>query len=479
MAPYTIPKPNMTQTQIHTMKDHEFQKLFSSQGFQRMKKLGRRLFNENTALDSPGVMLHCIEEVPELRKYEGLWPLKFYMGKYGYTKPKAQSQSCREATQQSIRRNNNPETNQAAQRASSSNSGGVSQNSSARMAGMDAGPSCPPRSSRAYPQNCIFCGFQSPIPRWAEKHLKAVFNGDINLKNLLARVGIEHDLHFLLLLQMPLSTRAHFIASALGAHTTPFSRIVLETRLEQTNIFNVFFADASDTITEKLIMAALHLKGHEYANLTASDYFLGDQKELSSHMSYHLDLRKSLEDQEPDQLNDMFNSICDEFPEFRDVTDNWPLKALAKHFLKSRKPVQSSAGLRPNNPGPTLADEIQSTHSCPKGSICSQANGESFAKSLCENLLGELVPAFSLLGITSDNDFLKAISEPAIAARLKRLIEDIVAKRSNVDSPHITPFQGSWIQAILDGGLQWLPQLISPPITFSSKSTRLMSYYRV
>ncbi|KAJ7659731.1 hypothetical protein DFH06DRAFT_1130487 [Mycena polygramma] len=399
----------------------------------------------------------ALEEIPDLRKYEAAWPLHFYLDKYRYhrsfrrklepqipihrhTRSTPRSRRQSKTIAQGIDEEESPDSSNVMvsherlpgltilrcagliageeQSPDSSNvrlsregSLGHFRLTILRRAGLtadalqvgDTGPSdsrfgsASPTLTRlqngSFPQACIFCGFQPQIPDYAATELSALFQEHGDLRPIVFAGGIRHDHDLYLFRQLDTTEQANFLQTDWMASLPELQKIQLETLLLKVTES----ARSSELEVQNVAMSDLNLTLKEYHDLRAS---------VKPHLQYSLDHSKRLQEQDSDRLELMFREIRAQLPILGSLADNSLLRMITKEFLG-----------KSNEGGPRNHLAFADTHKCSLRSIHTDPKTQFGDQLRCRGL-GELIPAFSILGITSDEQF-RAATIPSTAERLK------------------------------------------------------------
>ncbi|KAJ7608111.1 hypothetical protein DFH06DRAFT_1486282 [Mycena polygramma] len=264
-----------------------------------------------------------------------------------------------------------------------------------------------------FPTACVFCGFQPSIPYLAVAELNRIFSGNSQLQDVLLTGGVRHDHDLFMFLNLSPISRAKFFQAEWATHIPQFQKLQLETVLSSA------YAGME---------MAMHGFQH-YGDLLAR---------LEPLICYTLDLDKPFHHQEQNRVECMIQEIKANIPGLADTAYDWVIKTLATQYLAQRNthpPVVHNCIRKANHADPTT----------------------DYAALIRQRGLGDLLPAISLLGITSCDAFRHAVTPSHLTkiSNIIRKIGDKNNKQSSID-PHLTPLQSAQIIELFEHGTSWI-----------------------
>ncbi|KAJ6463732.1 hypothetical protein C8R47DRAFT_1157311 [Mycena vitilis] len=421
------PTTGWSETRAVKYPESKFKEYLGKDSWERVKLLVKKYCkdrdNEYLARVDKAELDNLAKQIPRLSEFEGAWPLQLYLKKYVYWRAR-RAPSSTTVKHRKVRTTKTRDRVQPCPSHTSevSASVGVDYSSITGLFHEDrpsGSPQLRPEGNTSqlipesiFPTACVFCGFQPSIPYLAVAELNKVFSGNSQLQDVLLTGGVRHDHDLFMFLNLSPISRAKFFQADWAAHIPQFQKIQLETVL-------------SSAYTGMEI--AMHGFQH-YGDFLAR---------LEPLICYTLDLSKPFHHQEPNRVECMIQEIKANISSLADTAYDWVIKTAATQYLAQRK------------------THTRVAHNCIRKASHADPTTE-YAARIRQRGLEDLLPAISLLGITSCDAFRHAVT-PSHLIKISNIIRKIGDKnnRQSPMDPHLTPLQSAQLIELFEDGTSW------------------------
>ncbi|KAJ7174486.1 hypothetical protein C8R46DRAFT_1189273 [Mycena filopes] len=231
--------------------------------------------------------------------------------------------------------------------------------------------------------SCALCGFQPEVPPSDTVQLRKYLDGQENLLQILAMLGVVTDHHLRALLRLSSRRRHDFLHSGVSK-----------------GLFTYF---------EKIVMLDL-LDSAVDSKLDAASYpHLMTRMKITDEDEY-------FETVDDEQLKALVRSICEKKPSLRRYEGLWPVYVHIYRFMSARR-----AGLART---PREHHQTTVTHECPLLRTHPYSRVPAALAALLGDVgMGELGPAFLLLGIHTDEQFTSIVTSPRAKTQFLKEVE--------------------------------------------------------
>ncbi|KAJ7165946.1 hypothetical protein C8R46DRAFT_1275322 [Mycena filopes] len=287
--------------------------------------------------------------------------------------------------------------------------------------------------------SCALCGFQPEVPPSDTVQLRKCLDGQENLLQILAMLGVVTDHLLRALLRLSSRRRHDFLHSGASKGLfTYFEKIVILDLLDSAvdskfescaAMRSVGLAEIGRPSERAESLLCDHRASYPHLmtrmKITDEDEYFeivltkGTQDLIERHVPGYLDVALSIEEQDDEQLKALVRSlgqICGKKPSLRRYEGLWPVYVHIYRFMSARR-----AGLART---PREHRQTTVTHEC----TLLHAHPHSRVPAALAALLGdvgmeELGPAFLLLGIRTDEQFTGIVTSPRAKAQFLKEVE--------------------------------------------------------